>query len=109
MPRAKTIMVDLDGVLCSEEAFFDRPLAEPIAGAQAALRKLRAAGYVVVVYTARGWGEYPMTRRWLDEHGFEYDGLHMGKPIADVWIDDRAVRFTDWTGVLGQLGLDGGG
>lgn len=103
MPRAKTIMVDLDGVLCSEEAFFDRPLAEPIAGAREALQKLRAAGHTVVIYTARGWGEFRVTQRWLDDHGFEYDGLHMGKPIADVWIDDRAIRFTDWDTVLGQL------
>lgn len=103
MPRAKTIMVDLDGVLCTEELFHDRPLATPIAGAQAALRKLRAAGYVVVIYTARTWGEYRITRKWLDDHGFQYDGLHMGKPVADLWIDDRALRFTDWDEVLQQV------
>jgi hypothetical protein len=103
MPRAKTIMVDLDGVLCSEEMFHDRPLAEPLPGAQDALRELRAAGYVVVIYTARGWGEYRMTERWLADHGFEYDGLHMGKPVADLWIDDRAIRFSDWPEVLRQI------
>lgn len=105
MSRPKTIMVDLDGVLCTEETFHDRPLAEPIAGACEALRKLRAAGHTVVIYTARGWGEYRVTQHWLDEHGFEYDGLHMGKPVADVWIDDRAIQFTDWKATLGKLGL----
>lgn len=103
MGRPKTIMVDLDGVICTEESFFDRPLSEPIAGARVALRKLRAAGHTVVIYTGRGWGEYRGTKRWLDEHGFEYDGLHMGKPIADVWIDDRAIRFTSWPEALKQL------
>jgi phosphoglycolate phosphatase-like HAD superfamily hydrolase len=103
MGRAKTIMVDLDGVLCTEEMFLERPLAQPIAGAAAALRRLRAAGYVVVIYTARGWGEYRVAKQWLDDHGFEYDGLHMGKPVADVWIDDRAIRFTDWDDTLKQL------
>jgi hypothetical protein len=97
-------MVDLDGVLCTEEVFLERPLAQPIAGAREALQKLRAAGYIVVIYTARGWGEYRVARQWLDDHGFEYDGLHMGKPVADVWIDDRAIRFTDWDSVLRQLG-----
>jgi len=105
MPRAKTVMVDLDGVLCTEEVFLERPLAEPIAGAAEALRKLRAAGYVVVIYTARGWGEYRVARKWLEDHGFEYDGLQMGKPVADVWIDDRAIRFTNWAEALKQLGL----
>lgn len=103
MGRAKTVMVDLDGVLCTEEAFFDRPLAEPIDGAREAIAKLRAAGYIVVVYTARGWNEKRLTERWLAEHGFEYDGLHMGKPVADYWIDDRAIRFTDWNAALDQI------
>ena len=58
----------------------------------------------MVVYTARNWPEYRVTKKWLDDHGFAYDGLHKGKPVADVWIDDRAIRFTDWDDVLGQLG-----
>jgi ribonucleotide monophosphatase NagD (HAD superfamily) len=105
MSRAKTIMVDLDGVLCTEEVFLERPLAAPIAGAREALQKLRAAGYVVVVYTARTWGEFRVTKQWLDSHGFEYDGLHMGKPVADLWIDDRAVRFKNWAETLNQIGI----
>ena len=103
MNRPKTIMIDLDGVLCTEERTFERPLAEPIAGAREALHRLRAAGHTVVVYTARSWSEYRVAKKWLDDHGFEYDGLHMGKPVADVWIDDRAIRFTNWTDVLPQL------
>ncbi len=103
MSRPKTIMVDLDGVLCTEEKFLERPLAQPLDGARDALRQLRAAGHTVVVYTARSWGEYKVTKKWLDDHGFEYDGLHMGKPVADVWIDDRALRFTDWAEVLPQI------
>ncbi len=105
MGRPKTIMVDLDGVLCTEEVFLERPLAEPIEGAREALQKLRAAGYIVVIYTARGWGEYRVAKHWLDQHGFEYDGLQMGKPVADLWIDDRAIRFTNWKDALAQLGL----
>jgi hypothetical protein len=103
MPHAKTVMVDLDGVICTEERTFERPLAKPIAGAREGLARLRAAGYVVIVYTARGWAEYRVAKQWLDDNGFEYDGLHMGKPIADYWIDDRAVRFTDWDSALKQI------
>lgn len=103
MGRARTIMVDLDGVLCTEEIFHDRPLAEPMEGARAALQKLRADGYVIVIYTARSWGEFRVTKHWLDTHGFEYDGLHMGKPVADLWIDDRALRFDNWQNVLKQI------
>jgi hypothetical protein len=104
MSRPKTIMIDLDGVICTEERTFERPLAEPLAGAREALAQLRAAGHTVIIYTARNWPEYRVTKKWLDDHGFAYDGLHMGKPVADVWIDDRAIRFTNWTEALGQLG-----
>ncbi len=103
MARARTIMVDLDGVLASEEKTFERALAAPLPGAREALARLRAAGHTIIVYTARGWAEFRMTRQWLDDHGFEYDGLHMGKPIADVWIDDRAVAHRDWEQTLREL------
>jgi hypothetical protein len=96
-------MVDLDGVICTEERVFDRPLAEPIAGAQAALARLKAAGHTIVVYTARGWAEYRVTKKWLDDHGMAYDALHMGKPIAQIWIDDRALRFQTWDQTLRDL------
>ncbi len=96
MPRAKTIMIDLDGVLATEERTFERPLAEPLPGAPAALQALRDAGHTVIIYTARGWAEFRYTKDWLDRNGFAYDGLHMGKPIADVWIDDRVIRHENW-------------
>ena len=107
MSQPKTIMIDLDGVICTEERTFERPLAKPVDGAREALRQLRAAGHTVVIYTARNWPEYRVTKQWLDDHGFDYDGLHMGKPVAEVWIDDRAIRFTNWADVLSQLQLEG--
>ncbi len=103
MTRPKTIMIDLDGVICTEERTFERPLAKPLDGAREAVERLRAAGHTVIVYTARTWSEYKVTKKWLDDHGFQFDGLHMGKPVADVWIDDRAVRFTNWPEVLAKL------
>ena len=108
MGRPLTIFVDLDGVLATEERTFDRPLAAPLPGARDALAALHAAGRTVVVYTGRGWPEYRYTKQWLDEHGFQYDALLMGKPIADVWIDDRAIRHTGWADTLQQLAQHAG-
>ncbi len=103
MARPKTIMIDLDGVISTEERTFERALAKPLPGAREALQRLRAAGHTIIIYTGRGWPEYRMTRQWLDDHGMVYDAIHMGKPIADVWIDDRALRFVDWPQTLSQL------
>jgi hypothetical protein len=101
-------MVDLDGVISTEERVFDRPLARQIPGAREALRKLKAEGHTIVIYTARGWAEYNVTRHWLDQNEIPYDALHMGKPIAHVWIDDRAVRFKNWEQTLEELRTDYG-
>lgn len=98
-------MVDLDGCVCTEERTFERALAEPVPGAREALLRLKQAGHTIVIYTGRGWPEYRMTKKWLDDHGMVYDAIHMGKPIADVWIDDRAIRFGNWADVLSALRL----
>ena len=95
-----TVVLDLDGVICTEEKTFERSLARPKIGVQQRVRAWRAAGHTVVIYTARSWSEYRMTKHWLKTWGIEHDELLMGKPVYDVWIDDRAIRFTDW----GSLG-----
>ncbi|MGH3431044.1 MAG: 5' nucleotidase, NT5C type [Mycobacteriales bacterium] len=95
--------VDLDGTICTEEQTFERALAKPIPGAREALAAMIEAGHTVVVYSSRSWSELKMTEAWLREHAIPYSGLHLGKPVADFFIDDRAVRFTDWRSALGDL------
>lgn len=90
------LMIDLDGVLCTEETTFERALAKPLPGAQAGMQALRDQGHTLIVHTARGWAEYRMTKAWLDNHQIAYDQLLMGKPIATHTIDDRAIRFEGW-------------
>ena len=108
MSKPISIMVDLDGVVSTEERVFDRPLAKPIPGAREALRELKDAGHTIVIYTARGWAEYNVTKHWLDQHGMVYDAIQMGKPIAHVWIDDRAITFQNWQQTLEDLRADYG-
>ena len=106
MSKPISIMVDLDGVISTEERVFDRPLAQAIPGARAALTQLKQAGHTIVIYTARGWAEYNVTKDWLDRNEMPYDAIHMGKPIANVWIDDRAIHFKDWPQTLDELRED---
>lgn len=90
------LIIDLDGTLCSEEKTYSRSLAKPLDGARSALERLHDAGHTIILYTARTWMEYEMTVDWLTRHGFKYHQLVMGKPIGDVWIDDRAIRHLNW-------------
>lgn len=101
------ILIDMDGVICTEEKTFERALARPLPGARESLQRLRDAGHQIVIYTARSWSELAMTKHWLDAHGMPYDGLHMGKPVADRIVDDRAVPFSGWPAALEALARQG--
>jgi capsule biosynthesis phosphatase len=103
------ICIDLDGVVCrlrqEGETYAD---VAPVPGALERLRSLRAAGHVIILYTARHMRTCDgnlgrvvarvgaVTLDWLDRHGVEYDELYFGKPSADVYIDDNALRFRSW-------------
>lgn len=87
----KTVVVDMDGVICEERPTFERSLAKPVPDARDRIDDLREAGYRIIIHTARSWSELAMTEEWLYEHGIVYDQLVMGKPVADILVDDRAV------------------
>ena len=44
-----------------------------------------------------------MTVDWLKRYGIKYHQLIMGKPIGDIWIDDRAFQFEDNWDVIGKF------
>jgi capsule biosynthesis phosphatase len=109
------ICIDLDGVICRlrrpGEQYAD---LQPVPGAVEKLRELRAAGHYIIVCTARHMKtcggnvgqviarQGRVTLEWLARHGVEYDEIHFGKPHADVYIDDNAMRFENWAGIDGD-------
>jgi phosphoglycolate phosphatase-like HAD superfamily hydrolase len=92
---SKTVVIDLDGTLCTELSTFERSMALPKDGAEKLLRTLNNAGYTIIIYTARSWSEFAMTEAWLHKYGLYYDVLLMGKPTYNLWIDDRAINCSD--------------
>lgn len=97
------IVIDMDGTICTEMRQFSRCLAEPKTGAIVTINELYDAGHTIIIYSARTWAEYEMTIAWLKRYGIKYHQLFMGKPIGDVWIDDRAITAKDnWT-EIGEL------
>lgn len=106
------ICLDLDGVICDfrrpGETYAD---VRPIPGAADRIRSLRAAGHHVIIQTARHMKttggnvglviarQGQITLEWLDRNGIEFDEIHFGKPHADIYIDDNALRFRSWDDV----------
>jgi capsule biosynthesis phosphatase len=103
------IVIDLDGVICptrkEHESYAD---LKPIPGAIENLKQLKEAGDYIILQTSRHMKTSEsnigvVTRKiakitldWLEKHQVPYDELYFGKPNADIYIDDRAIRFESW-------------
>ena len=106
------ICLDIDGVICRlrepSQAYHE---LEPIPGAVEHLQSLKAAGHYLILMTARhmktcnGNPGLAIARQggtlftWLDRHGIPYDEVWFGKPWADIYIDDNALRFEAWDAI----------
>ena len=91
---------DIDGTLCTKiDGDYSR--AEPFPDRIAVVNALHAAGHVIKLFTARGsttgidWRE--VTERQLVVWEVRYHELIMGKPEADIFIDDKAFNSEQWT------------
>lgn len=93
------IIIDMDGTICTEEKTYSRSMAKPLDNAVESVNSLYDEGHTIIIYSARTWMEYEMTVDWLSRHGFKYHQLMLGKPIGDVWIDDRAITCNGWDNV----------
>ena len=97
------IIIDIDGTICTEERTYSRSMAKPLTNAVNSVNNLYDRGHTVILYSARAWVEYEMTIDWLKKNGFKYHQLILGKPIGDIWIDDRAITFNGWDKIKNLL------
>lgn len=86
---------DLDGTLCSlTDGQYE--VAEPFVERIRHVNKLFDEGHIIKIFTARGaTSKVPrqsLTERQLEEWGVKHHELIMGKPDADLFIDDKAVH-----------------
>ncbi|MCT4223065.1 HAD family hydrolase [Elizabethkingia anophelis] len=93
------IIIDFDGTICTEERTYSRSMAKPLDHAIESVNKLYDQGHTIIIYSARTWMEYEMTMDWLSRYNVKFHQLILGKPIGDVWIDDRAINFNGWENV----------
>jgi hypothetical protein len=90
-----TFCFDIDGTICTcaNGAYRD---AVPYADRIEHIHRLFESGYVIKMFTARGsttgvqWAEF--TAQQLTDWGVCYHELILGKPHADVFVDDKAIH-----------------
>jgi len=97
----QTICLDFDGVIHRySKGFYSGKIYDiPMEGAIKTIIELHEDGYNLVISTCRQ--DIKGITRWLKKHGLPEHVLNEleitnEKPIAMVYIDDRALRFTNW-------------
>lgn len=88
--------VDLDGTLCNGIWWGEGDHPEPHLGRIKMINDLYHQGHVIIIHTGRREYMRPATEAWLHQHGVKFHAMVMNKLGADVYIDDRAVRDTDF-------------
>lgn len=97
--NVKNYLIDIDGTICE-----DIPNEEPWRMIDAKiypnsleiLNKWYDEGHIITFFTSRTEAHREVTTQWLDNHGFKYHGLLMGKPRGGNyhWIDNHIVKAT---------------
>jgi len=96
----KTYCFDIDGTICTDTNG-DYASAKPFELRIAHVNALHGAGNTISFFTARGsttgidWRA--LTEEQLVNWGVNYHSLIMGKPHADLFIDDKAIRADDYS------------
>lgn len=114
-PVDKIAIIDFDGTLC-KFAFPDIGPIEP--DVKEALEILKKAGYTTKIHscrTATYWNQederkihIQLMQDFMERHSLPYDEIilspTMDKPIADVYIDDRAIKYNNnWLQIAREL------
>lgn len=103
------ICIDIDGTIAElrNKTNYYHEL-KPIEGAVESIKKLHEEGHYIILYTARNMETYmgnmgkilafqgPVLFKWLEKYEIPYDEIYFGKPSADVYIDDKGLKFESW-------------
>jgi len=90
------IYVDIDETICISPEDRDYNKAVPIEKNIKKINKMYDNGDRIVYWTARGTGSgidwRSVTEAQFSKWGVKYHELHLGKPIYDLFIDDKNIN-----------------
>lgn len=116
MDKKLVIAVDFDGTLCD----YDFPnIGKQSEDQKLLMEKLilmREEGHKLILYTCRGDNDdYKVLSEaieWCSQRGLEFDAINENvpgfikksgfspKPVADIYLDDKALNVKNWKDVL---------
>ena len=90
------IYVDIDETICVTPEDRDYKKAIPIEKNIKKINKMYDNGNEIIYWTARGTGSgidwRSVTEKQFSKWGVKYHELHFGKPIYDLFIDDKNIN-----------------
>lgn len=112
--------IDFDGVIHkNSKGYYDGTIYDgPVDGAREALERL-ASEYTVIIYSCKAKPDRGLVNgktgteliwEWLKENDMAQfvSKVTAEKPRARFYIDDKAIRFTDWDSAFEEIGeIDG--
>ena len=107
-----TVAIDFDKTIFKHDKWVGHEnYGDIIEGAKGAIDELRRMGFEIMIWTARNQKEIII--KALEEHDIYFDYINENpnqppetnpsKPVADYYIDDRGVRFTNWEEVITEI------
>lgn len=95
--------MDFDGVIHDTlHPLEGKRMGAPMDGARTALQKI-SLKFDVVVYSVRP--DPNVISDWMKFYGIPFSRITNIKPQAVLYIDDKALRFTDWQTALSEIAL----
>ena len=94
------VYIDIDETIANTPDDRNYSNSTPIEENIAKANKFYDEGHTVVYWTARGSGTgidwYDVTKEQLVRWGAKHHDLKLGKPMYDLFIDDKAINSEDW-------------
>ncbi len=79
-------------------------MGPPIEGAKNAIDALHNDGHTIIIHSV--WANekgIPAIADWLNYYEVHFDEITNLKPKADIYLDDKAVRFSNWETFVSEL------
>ena len=92
-PNRKVICVDVDHTLTADLPGQYSPDPTPYMPVIYQVKRLHRTGHIIIIWTARQWGDAPNLVSWLVKHQIPYHGIMMGKGGADIYLDDKMISI----------------
>ena len=94
------IYVDIDETICETPDSRDYTQSTPIRERIEKINSMYEQGHTVVYWTARGTGSgldcREITEKQFKDWGVLYHELRFGKPIYDLFIDDKNISSNEY-------------